>query len=207
MIQVDKNQEQPKSSSDNLIFVSKDVKKVYKNIKYLDKTSDEVAKKVEDVLATPVEKLEKQGKTIANNFQILASNLTIAASGTYTIDLDCFNVKSSLDQRNIVIQTKATYSATNSTAVLSLTVYEGVGGNDTNYIPNLPIVLGGSSVPNYVTSGSNYGSFLIPVQSSGSPQTCSAQISFVLCLTSRWIRLVWTNLNDSAITFSVLGDI
>lgn len=137
-----------------------------------------------------------------NNYQYVLSPLSIAASGSFTIDVDRYNL------HFLMVLATVTYAQTGSNPNLLLTVYDGFGSgdNNSNYSTGLPVVIGGSAIPKYNTVGKAYPitgfnllsnvlqeiSKSIRFETTGSNNKCS-----------RWIRMVFQNQDSKACTLEL----
>lgn len=140
-----------------------------------------------------------------SNFQQLISGITIlAASGTFTFDIDTYNFKGT----PVNISIASTYQATASSSGLVAYVYSGPGNPDNDhYTGGIPIVIGGTSKATYDTTAQTYY-FTPPTLNSGGPQTVINSIEILCFMVPRWVRIVLLNVDPlNPPTINVVGDI
>jgi len=135
-----------------------------------------------------------------NNFQNIIT-FTLLATSSYDVD---FNL-GSIDKMTTLIVVSAA-SSTNP-ANLTLTIFDGFGGDDSTATGNIPIVAGGSNVPTYNTTGT-----IMPlnpvVTNTNTPQTISTSIYYRIREMSNWSKHRFTNTDTQyPRTVQILADI
>jgi hypothetical protein len=132
-----------------------------------------------------------------SNFQIIVPVSTLAASGSYTFDVDTFNFQNS----PVTIGVSATYASLLASGLV-VNCYAGCGNSDPTANGTLPIVIGGSNVPIYETGATTYQ------LSSGSSLTNTDFIEVLCYMVPRWVRFVISNPDPAnPATIKVVGDI
>lgn len=126
---------------------------------------------------------------MAGNNQVVLNNYLLAASASYNLDIDRFNINTNNATNQPLI-----FLITTSASSIILNVYDGIGNSDPSATGGIPIVYGGSSIPSYNTT---YKSYTI---------TGAQTIRFKLFECTRWIRCQFVNPNSANITLSILGD-
>ena len=122
-----------------------------------------------------------------NNFQILGPALNIAASGSQIVDLDMDSLK------GLIVAVQITTSGSPN---VTATLFDGFGGGDSTSVLNygIPLVVGGSSVPLFTSSGTSYN--------------LTAAVSDILVLVDqlpRWLRIQLKNNDAQKCTVQLYG--